>query len=296
MRLRMVKFRRSGGLSGNLEDRRATGGLGMGIPVGKGLGGGVIGIVVLLLVLFLGGGLGGGGGGAATDIFGQLATPGGTVDPADDDLVQLMSDALDDIQQFWTEEPGLSAPYRDATLVLFTGGVSTDGCGNAPSSAGPFYCPADQKAYLDLSFFQELDDRFGAEGDFAQVYVLAHELGHHVQNLLGTSDEVRQAEQQDPDRANEYSVRLELQADCYAGIWGGSAQERGLLEPGDLEEGLGAAAAVGDDRMQAQAGMEVDQESWTHGSAESRQRWFTTGFESGTPDTCDTFTPPYDQL
>jgi predicted metalloprotease len=291
----MVKFRRSGGLSGNLEDRRAAGRPGMGIPLGKGLGGGMIGIIGLLLVLFLGGGLGGGGG-APTDIFGQLATPGGTVDPADDELVQFMSDALDDIQQFWSAEPGLSAPYRDATLVLFTGGVSTNGCGNAPSSAGPFYCPADQKAYLDLSFFRELDDRFGAEGDFAQVYVLAHELGHHVQNLLGTSDEVRQAEQQDPGRANEYSVRLELQADCYAGIWGASAQERGILEPGDLEEGLGAAAAVGDDRIQAQAGMEVDPESWTHGSAEARQRWFTRGFEQGAPEACDTFDIPYDQL
>ncbi len=294
----MVKFRnRGGGLSYNLEDLRGAGGgtrgMGMGIPMGKGMGGGIIGIIGLLAALFLGGGLGGGGGGGTdiTDIFGQMQSPGGTVDPADDELVQFMSDALDDIQAFWSSEPNVGGQYTDATLVLFTDGVSTGGCGNAPSSVGPFYCPADQKAYIDLSFFRELQSRFGAEGDFAQVYVLAHELGHHLQNLLGTSDEVRQAQQQDPDRANELSVRLELQADCYAGVWGNSAQDRGLLEPGDVEEGLGAAEAVGDDRLG-----NPSEESWTHGSAESRQRWFSTGLESGDPASCDTFRPPFDQL
>lgn len=299
----MVKFRRSGGgLSDNLEDRRAAGGGGtgrIGIPMGRGVGGGVIGIVVLLLALFLGGGLGGGGagdGGDITDIFGQMQSPGGTVDPIDDELVQFMSDALDDIQAFWSTDAGLGTQYQDATLVLFSGGVSTGGCGNAPSSVGPFYCPADQQAYIDLDFFRELRDRFGAPGDFAQVYVLAHELGHHVQNLLGTSDQVRQAQQQDPSRANEYSVRLELQADCYAGVWGNSAQDRGLLEPGDTEEGLGAAAAVGDDSIQESTGMEVDQESWTHGSAASRQRWFTVGLDGGDHRACDTFNVPVDQL
>ena len=133
--------------------------------------------------------------------------------------------------------------------MLFTGSVSTGGCGNAPSSVGPFYCPADQKAYIDLSFFRQLRDQFGAPGDFARVYVLAHELGHHVQNLLGTSRDVTQQQQADPGRQNELSVRLELQADCYAGIWGHSAQARGLIEPGDIEEGLAAAAAVGDDAL-----------------------------------------------
>ncbi len=296
----MVKFRRSGGgLSDNLEDRRGAGGGGrLGIPVGKGVGGGVIGIVGLLLALFLGGGLGGGGGSGVdvTDIFGQLQSPGGTVNPADDELVQFMSDALDDIQAFWSTDAGLGSQYRDAKLVLFSGGVSTQGCGDATSSVGPLYCPGDEHAYIDLDFFRELKSRFGAPGDFAQVYVLAHELGHHVQKILGTSDQVRQAQQQDPGRANEYSVRLELQADCYAGVWGNSAQDRGLLEPGDTQEGLGAAAAVGDDRLQQQAGGQVDQESWTHGSSASRQHWFTVGFDSGRYQDCDTFAVAADQL
>jgi hypothetical protein len=288
----MVKFRRSGGgLSGNLEDRRAAG-RGMGLPMGRGVGGGVVGIVALLIALFLGGGLGGGGGGGdVTDIFEQLQAPGGTVDPRDDELVQFMSDALDDIQAFWSTDAGLGGRYEDARLVLFTGGVSTGGCGSAPSSVGPFYCPADRQAYIDLSFFKELDQRFGAPGDFAQVYVLAHELGHHVQNLLGTSDDVRQAQEQDPSAANELSVRLELQADCYAGVWGNSAQDRGLLEPGDVEEGLAAATAVGDDALG-----NPREESWTHGSSASRQHWFTQGLESGDHRTCDTFAAPFDQL
>ena len=291
----MVKFRRSGGgLSDNLEDRRAAGGGGGlgGISLGK--GGGIVGIIGVLLALFLSGGLGGSGGGSGvdiTDIFGQMQSPGGTVDPADDDLVQFMSDALDDIQAFWSTDAGLGAEYRDAKLVLFSSGVSTDGCGNAPSSVGPFYCPADQSAYIDLSFFRELQDRFGAPGDFAQVYVLAHELGHHVQNLLGTSAQVTQEQQADPSSQNDLSVRLELQADCYAGIWGHSAKDRGLIEPGDLEEGLGAAAAVGDDALG-----NGDQESWTHGSSESRQRWFSAGFENGDLDDCDTFSVPANQL
>jgi len=292
----VVKFRNSGGgLSSNLEDRRAMGGKGIAA------GGGVVGIIVVVVLSLLGGGDGGGAGGIdITDIFGQIQTGGGgssgTVDPADEPLVQEMSDALDDIQTFWASEDGLGSGYDEATLVLFTDGVSTGGCGNAPSSVGPFYCPTDQQAYIDLSFFKELDSRFGAPGDFARVYVLAHEIGHHVQNLEGTSDEVRQAQQSDPVRANELSVRLELQADCYAGLWGRSAQERGLIEPGDLEEGLGAAEAIGDDSIQEQAGVEVDSESWTHGSAESRQRWFQAGFDTGDLAECDTFTIPADQL
>ncbi|MFP5255846.1 MAG: neutral zinc metallopeptidase [Acidimicrobiia bacterium] len=287
----MVKFRnRGGGLSDDLEDRRGAGGglSGTGLPLGRaGMGGGVIGFVILLIVVFMGGG----GGGGITDVFNQMQSPGGTVDPADDELVQLMSDALDDIQAFWSTDAGLGREYVDAQLVLFTGGVSTGGCGNAPSSVGPFYCPADGKAYLDLSFFRELRDRFGAPGDFAQVYVLAHELGHHVQNLLGTNAQVREEQRRDPDRANELSVRMELQADCYAGVWGRSAEDRGILEPGDLEEGLGAAAAVGDDRLG-----NPQEESWTHGSAEQRQRWFMAGFESGDHRDCDTFSPPADRL
>ncbi len=286
----MVKFRNSGGeLSTNLEDRRAMGGKGVAV------GGGVVGLVVIVLLQLLGGGGEGGGGVDISDIFSQIETgtggSSGTVDPADEPLVQEMSDALDDIQGFWATDDGLGADYQDATLVLFTGAVSTAGCGNAASSVGPFYCPADSKAYIDLSFFKELQNRYGAPGDFARVYVLAHELGHHVQKLVGTSDEVRRLQQADPGRTNDLSVRLELQADCYAGVWGYSAQDRGLIEPGDIEEGLGAAAAVGDDALG-----NGNQESWTHGSSESRQRWFEKGFESGDPRACDTFSVPDDQL
>jgi predicted metalloprotease len=160
---------------------------------------------------------------------------------------------------------------------------------------GPFYCPADQKVYLDLSFFEELKSRFGAPGDFAQAYVLAHEIGHHVQNQLGVSGQVREAQAQDPSRANEMSVLLELQADCFAGVWAHSTQEGRqeaggpVLEPGDLEEGLAAASAVGDDRIQSQATGRVNQETWTHGSSEQRARWFRVGFETGDADRCDTF-------
>ena len=286
----MVKFRnRSGGLSDNLEDRRAIGGRGIAA------GGGIIGVVVVVLMQLLGGGGGGGGGVDLNDVFNQINTDGGssgTVDPADEPLVEEMSAALDDIQAFWVSEDGLGRDYQDATLVLFSGAVSTDGCGNAPASVGPFYCPADANAYLDLSFFKQLDSQFDAPGDFARVYVLAHELGHHVQNLLGTSTQVRQAQSgSSTEEANELSVRLELQADCYAGIWGHSAQERGLIEPGDIEEGLDAAAAVGDDALG-----NGNQESWTHGSSESRQQWFRAGFDSGELDACDTFSVPASEL
>ena len=287
----MVKFRNSGGgLSDNLQDRRAVGGKGLAA------GGGVVGIVVVVLMQLLGGGGGGGGGVDITDIFGQIQSSAGggssgTVDPADEPLVQEMSDALDDIQSFWASDKGMGSDYTDATLVLFTDAVATGGCGNAPSSVGPFYCPVDETAYIDLSFFKELQGRFGAPGDFAQVYVLAHELGHHVQKLVGTSDDVRRQQEAEPGNANELSVRLELQADCYAGVWGNSAQDRGLIEPGDIDEGLGAASAVGDDALG-----NSNQESWTHGSSESRQRWFRAGFDSGDPAACDTFAVSADDL
>ena len=285
----MVKFRGGGGRSENLEDRRGRGGLA--------LGGGAVGIVGVLITLLLNA-AGGGGGAGFEDVFTQIQGGGsaGTIDPADEPLVDEMSAALDDIQGFWAGDEGLGSRYQDATLVLFTGQVTTDGCGSAPSSVGPFYCPADAKAYLDLSFFRQLDQRFGAPGDFARVYVLAHELGHHVQNLLGDNQRVRQLSEADPGRANELSVRLELQADCYAGLWGASAQGRGLIEPGDLEEGLAAAEAIGDDALQEQAGGDVDPESWTHGSSEARQRWFRAGFDSGRLGSCDTFQAPLQDL
>ena len=278
----MVKFRNTGGgLSDNLQDRRAIGGRGLAA------GGGIIGVIVVVLVQLLGGGGSGGGPGVdINDVFNQINTGGssGTVDPADEPLVQEMSDALDDIQGFWASGDGLGGDYQDATLVLYTDAVSTGGCGNAPSSVGPFYCPADQTAYIDLAFFKQLQNQFGAPGDFAQVYVLAHELGHHVQNVLGTN-------RASGGDANDQSVRQELQADCYAGIWGHSAQARGLIEPGDIDEGLDAAAAVGDDALGND-----NPETWTHGSSESRQRWFRAGFDSGDLDACDTFSVPASDL
>ena len=188
-----------------------------------------------------------------------------------------------DTQDVWTEiYKKANPPYPRAPVVTFTGGTQT-GCGPASAATGPFYCPADNKVYLDLAFFQELARRFGAPGDFAAAYVIAHEIGHHVQTELGIEDTVRRNQQDDPGNANLYLVRLELQADCFAGVWAYSTYQRGLLEEGDIEEGLAAAAAVGDDRLGAQS-----REQWTHGSAALRTEWFRKGFESGNPSDCDT--------
>ncbi len=178
--------------------------------------------------------------------------------------------------------------YPATTLRLFTGGVQT-GCGAASAASGPFYCPADRRVYLDMSFFRELSARFGAPGDFAQAYVIAHEFGHHVQNVLGILPQVSREMQQSPSQANALSVKLELQADCLAGVWAHSAYGRDLLEDGDLDEGLTAATAVGDDRIQSQAGGRVDPDSFTHGTSEQRRRWFLVGFQSGEVAACDTF-------
>jgi hypothetical protein len=200
--------------------------------------------------------------------------------------MDFMGFVLEDNQQTWRQL--LGAQYQGTTLVVFRR-VTETGCGYGQSASGPFYCPGDGKVYIDLSFFDELASRFGAPGDFAQAYVLAHEIGHHVQNVLGISSQVHQAQQRNPGAANQLSVRLELQADCYAGVWGHLAAQQGILEPGDVEEGLGAAAAVGDDRIQRQATGRVSPESWTHGSSEERMQWFQRGFQSGRPDACDTF-------
>ncbi|HEY3142558.1 MAG TPA: neutral zinc metallopeptidase, partial [Acidimicrobiales bacterium] len=197
----------------------------------------------------------------------------------------------EDIQAVWADEYSQAGKRYDyARVNLFTDQVQT-ACGPATSAVGPFYCPADSEVYIDLAFYQELKDRFGAPGDFAQAYVIAHEFGHHVQNLLGISDEVREREQSSGSReeANRWSVKTELQADCFAGVWAYTVFARGDLEPGDIEEGLAAAAAVGDDRIQEQAGMSVNPESWTHGSAAQRQEWFDRGYKSGKPDDCNTF-------
>jgi predicted metalloprotease len=214
------------------------------------------------------------------------AGPPAETTPEEENLVSFVSFVLDDAQNVWQQHLGTS--YRPATLVLFRDAVQS-ACGFAESATGPFYCPGDEKVYIDLGFYQELQQRFGAPGDFAQAYVLAHEIGHHVQALLGTEAEVRRARTMRADQANELSVRLELQADCYAGVWGHSAAQRDKLDPGDVEEGLGAAAAVGDDRLQRMGGGRVVPESFTHGSSEQRQQWFRRGLQSGRPDDCDTF-------
>jgi predicted metalloprotease len=209
--------------------------------------------------------------------------------PEEAKTVEFVSFVLDDAQNTWTrlfQEQG--AQYQRAKLVLFRDLTQTS-CGMGQAASGPFYCPADGRVYIDLGFFDELARRFGAPGDFAQAYVLAHEIGHHVQNITGVSDQVRQAMERDRANANEYSVRLELQADCYAGIWGHSTAQRNILEPGEVTEGLAAAAAVGDDRMQEMSGRGVNPESWTHGSSQQRQEWFQRGFRSGRLADCDTF-------
>ena len=179
--------------------------------------------------------------------------------------------------------------YDRAELVLYDGAVSTGGCGNATSAVGPFYCPADERVYLDLSFFGDMERQLGAPGDFAWAYVIAHEVGHHVQNITGTNDEVAQLEGSDPDSRNELSVRTELQADCYAGVWAATVFAQGDLQEGDLEEAFTASEAVGDDRLQEQAGGRVNPDSFTHGTSEQRREWFTKGYESGDPAACDTF-------
>jgi uncharacterized protein len=274
-----------------IEDRRGAGG--MGLPIGVGGGGlGIVGLIVA--ILFASGVFGGGSGGAVPDIElpGMPVEGGGAGGGPDPDarLKDFTGFVVDDVQDSWTRTfARAEQPYEPTTLVLFDGPVST-GCGTASPATGPFYCPADSKVYLDLGFFRELRSRFGAPGDFAQAYVIAHEFGHHVQNILGISDDVRRLQQENPDDANEYSIRLELQADCLAGVWAHSAQQENLLEPGDLEEGLDAAAAVGDDRIQQQATGRVDRDSWTHGSSEQRVEWFRRGFEAGDPSACDTFT------
>jgi predicted metalloprotease len=278
-----------GGRSADLEDRRGQGGGG-----GFRLGGGRLGIggfiiLAILSIIFrrnffaLVG--------AGPDTSGQTTvngTPPPTT-PEEEKMIQFVSFVLDDVQNTWQREFQKDGQtYRRAKLDLFTDSVES-GCGYAQTAMGPFYCPVDQKAYIDLGFYKELKDRFGAPGDFAQAYVLAHEIGHHVQHQLGIDDKVRAAQERDPDRANELSVRLELQADCFAGVWAHSTQQRNILEEGDIDEALNAAAAVGDDRIQQQATGSVNPETWTHGSARQRTQWFRTGYESGDVNRCDTF-------
>jgi hypothetical protein len=303
-----------GGVSSDVEDRRGSSGGGFG-GGGLRIGGGA-GIILLILSLIFGrnlipggstdsgaapgaepggygqpGGYGPGGYGPdGHGPDGQPATAAGVeTTPEEQKMVEFVSFVLDDAQGVWERvfaEQGRQ--YSHAKLVLFRDAIES-ACGFAESATGPFYCPSDQKVYLDLGFYNELDRRFGAPGDFAQAYVLAHELGHHVQRLLGTEARVRAEQERHPDEANAYSVRLELQADCYAGIWGHSTAQRQILERGDVEEGIGAASAVGDDRLQKMARGEVHPETFTHGSSTQRVGWFRRGLEAGRLDACDTF-------
>jgi uncharacterized protein len=282
-----------GGLGSDVEDRRGAGGGGFGFGRGPTIGCG--GAVILLVLSLLTGKNffalfdGSGGGQVAVDPQTQTAAPTSET-PEESKAAQFASFVMTDAQDIWTkvfQEQGIQ--YQRARIVLYREMTQT-ACGVGQAAAGPFYCPADNRVYIDLAFNDELSRRFGAPGDFAQAYVIAHEVGHHVQNLLGISDKVHQIQQQsDKATANEYSVRLELQADCYAGIWAHSTARRDMLEPGDVEEGLGAASAVGDDRIQKMSGRAVSPESFTHGSSEQRMEWFQRGFRSGRVGDCDTF-------
>ncbi len=269
--------------STNVEDRR-------GLSLGGGAGIGCGGLVLLLIVSFI-------TGVNPLQLLNQVqeSQPGSysetdrTMPEPNDEMSQFIRVVLASTEDTWHEIfQGMGRRYEEPRLVLFSDSVGS-ACGFSSSAVGPFYCPADSRVYLDLSFFRELDRRFGAPGDFAQAYVVAHEVGHHVQNLLGISDQVHARQEQSGEaEANELSVRLELQADCLAGVWGNHAN-RQLLETGDLEEGLNAAAAIGDDVMQRRAGGRVAPESWTHGSSRMRVEWFRRGLESGSPSVCDTF-------
>jgi predicted metalloprotease len=224
---------------------------------------------------------------------GVSTSSNGGLSPADsareEPQVVFVSQVLDDAQQTWANIlPKYGTQYRDAKLVLFRDATQT-GCGVGQSAMGPFYCPLDEKVYIDLGFYDELQRRLGASGDFAQAYVIAHELGHHVQHLLGTDEQVRRAQQGDAGAANQYSVRLELQADCYAGVWGRSTEGRNHLSEGDIEEGMNAAASVGDDRILQKAGRSANADSFTHGSSAQRVSWFKKGYDTGDPRQCDTF-------
>lgn len=274
--------------SSNVEDVRSGGG-------GIGIGGGAIGIGTIVVALIGGAVLGinpltllgilTGGQGPAPQ------TQNAPAPPANDRMAQFVSTVLADTEDVWKQQFSQGgANYVEPKLVLFRGAVRT-ACGAGQAAMGPFYCPADQKVYIDLSFYETLKSRLGAPGDFAQAYVIAHEVGHHVQHQLGITDQVERARASgNRAQANDMSVRLELQADCFAGLWGHHAQnQRQLLEQGDVEEAMNAAAKIGDDALQQAAGRAVVPDNFTHGTSEQRQRWFMTGLKTGTVKSCDTF-------
>ncbi len=278
-----------GGRSDDLEDRRDDSGGGGGFNFGGihiGIGGFLI-LLVLSIVFkrdFLS--LAGVGGTSAPT---QTSQPDTALDQREEPLVQFVSFVLDDTQKTWTQI--LSAegvPYRHAKLVLFRDSIDS-ACGMAQSATGPFYCPEDEKVYIDLGFYSELKQRFGAPGEFAEAYVLAHEIGHHIQKLVGIEEKVRAAQERDPSSARPLSVRLELQADCFAGVWGYSTSQRNLLAAGEVQEGLNAAGAVGDDRLQRMSTGHVNPDSFTHGSSQQRMDWFEKGFSTGDMKSCNTF-------
>jgi uncharacterized protein len=280
----------------NVEDRRGQAS-GFGVPTGGrgvrlGLGGTVV--VLALSVLFgrdLFADLGAAPAGAPVAVGGQGPSPQQAERraAAEQGLEATAVSAFNDAQRTWEKTLARSpAGYRDAKLVLFWD-QTRSGCGQAGAEMGPFYCPADEKVYIDLGFYRELATRFGAPGEFAQAYVIAHEVGHHLQNVLGIEPKVREAQRRSPGSRNALSVKMELQADCLAGVWARSAQGRQLLDPGDLEAGLRAAAAVGDDRLQKAATGRVSPESFTHGTSAQRSEWFRRGLETGRIDACDTF-------
>jgi predicted metalloprotease len=279
--------------SGNIEDRR-----GMRVPM-KAVGGGIGGLILLILVLLLGGGDPG-------MIFNDnpnnadINNPGSSsyyegtrpISQEERELADFVSVVLADTEDTWNEIfAAQNLDYREPTLVLFSSAVES-ACGFAESAVGPFYCPLDEKVYIDLSFYQDLKDRFGAPGDFAQAYIIAHEVGHHVQNQIGIMEEVSIAQQQANSQveANRLSVRLELQADCLAGVWAYNAnRDRDILEQGDIEEGLNAASNIGDDRLQMEFQGQITPDSFTHGSSAQRVSWFERGLEAGDINSCNTF-------
>lgn len=277
---------RGGRRSKNIEDRRGS-------RAKSGILGGGIGTIVLVLVAmyfgvdptFLIEGM------QSANVGSSTGTQPTAEELKNDPLADMISVVIADTEDVWTEIFAAQGQrYREPTLVMFTG-ATMSACGQGQAAMGPFYCPADQKAYIDLSFYEDMRTRFRAPGDFAQAYVIAHEIGHHVQNLLGISGKVHRMKQQvSQAEGNRLSVRLELQADCLAGVWANRANKaRNILEAGDVEEALNAASAIGDDRLQRQSRGTVVPESFTHGTSQQRQRWFRTGLESGNPDTCDTF-------